>query len=171
LNSLGELAKKLMQQARAGDDEVKRLRKIASETKDPKDAKALKQFADELGGALWRQQKIARDLNGFLAYEDFRDMSSMDESQRNANVGVFGVPDPSTELPLNVAGPHPVIGSGPNAGQPAPYLPPGIGQDPNQPTNNQYEKAAANDFQQRTADILIDENDAAQHVDGAINGC
>lgn len=171
LNALGELAKKLTQQARAGDDEVKRLRKIASETKNPKDAKALKDFADELGGALWRQQKIARDLNGYLAYEDFRDMSTLDESQKQANEGVFGVPDPTLETPVNIAGAHAVYGSGPNAGQAAPSLPPLIGHDPNQPSSNDYARAAASDFQQRTAAILVDENDAASRVDGAINGC
>lgn len=172
LNSLGNLAKKLMEQARAGDDEVKRLRKIAAETKDPQDAKALKDFADELGGALWRQQKIARDLNGFLAYEDFRDMSSLDESQKQANQAVFGVADPMQQRPVDIPGQGgPVIASGPDAGQAAPAFPPHFGHEPNQPSADDYERDAAQDFQQRVSDILVDENHAATHVDGAINGC
>lgn len=172
LNSLGDLAKKLMQQSRAGDDEVKRLRKLAAESKDPQEAKELKQFADQLGGALWRQQKIARDLNGYLAYEDFRDMSKVDESQGQINQAVFGVRDPEQERPTVLPGPQgPVYGSGPNAGQPAPSLPEHIGHEAYQPTSNQYAQAAAKDFQQRIPDIIIDENHAATHVDGALVGC
>ena len=40
-NTLGDLAKTLMQQARAADDEVKRLRALAAKTKDPQEAKDL----------------------------------------------------------------------------------------------------------------------------------
>jgi hypothetical protein len=68
-------------------------------------------------------------------------------------------------------GPHTIVGTGPNAGQPAPIVPPHFGHDPNQPSSNDYARAAAQDFQDRTTGILVDENDAAQHVDGAINGC
>ncbi len=170
-NALGDLAKTLTMQARAGDDEVKRLRALASKSKDPQEAKDLKDFADELGGALWRQQKVARDLNGYLAYEDFQDMAAVDESQAKANQGVFGVSDPMQQQVPLPGQPSPVYGYGPNVGQPAPVFPPHLGHEVNTPTATQYAKAAADDFQSRIPDIVLDENHAAGKIDGALSGC
>jgi hypothetical protein len=161
--SLGELAKTLMIQARSGDDEVKRLRKIAAASKDTPEGKALKQFADELGGALWRQQKIARDLNGFLAYEDFHDMSQWSEGDQKMNESVFGVPDPQEQMPTDFQVRTPNGTWSP--------MHPHLGHDPNEPTATEYERAAADDFQQRIPDIVLDENQAATRVDNALTGC
>jgi hypothetical protein len=165
LQALGDLAKTLMLAARSGDDEVKRLRKLAAESKDPDEAKALKDFADELGGALWSQQKVARDLNGFLAYQDFKDMTTLDESQKQAMEGTVGVADPfSGELPkeaqhLNARG------------QVDNTMPPMFGHDPREATATQQAKWAADDFQSRIPVIMRDENMAAGKVDDAIKGC
>lgn len=165
LQALGDLAKTLMLAARSGDDEVKRLRKLAAESKDPDEAKALKAFADTLGGALWSQQKVARDLNGFLAYQDFKDMSTLDESQKQAMQGTIGVSDPfSGELPKEEQ--H-VNGRGQVDNNMAPVL----GHDPNEATSTQQEKWAADDFQNRIPVIMRDENLAAGKVDDAIKGC
>lgn len=164
LNALGDLAKSLMMTARSGDDEVKRLRKIASETKDPQEAKALKDFADTLGGALWSQQKVARDLNGFLAYQDFRDMAQWSEADQHMNQANFGVSDPLAENPRDIQ--H----YGAN-GQPIATPHPHLGHDPNEPTSTQQAKWAADDFQNRIQTIMRDENLAAGKVDGAIQGC
>jgi hypothetical protein len=167
LNALGDLAKKLMQQARAGDNEVKRLRALAAsqKTKDPAESKDLAEFANELGGALWRQQKIARDLNGYLAYEDFHDMTQTDEGQQQINRATFGVPDPQAgQWPVDFQG-----NSNRNGPNPTPH--PALGHDPNEPTATQYARAAADDFQNRIPDIVLDENHAATHVDGALAGC
>lgn len=165
LHSLGELASKLMTQARAGDDQVKRLRKVAAETKDPQKAAALKSFADQLGGALWKQQALARDLNGFLAYQDFRDMTQFDDSAKAMNQAVYGVSDPLARQPVGdvrVIDPH-SEGLG---------APPAMGHDPNAPTATQQAKAAADDFQNnRIPLILTDENLAAGKIDAAISGC
>jgi len=167
LDALGDLAKTLMMQSRSADDEVKRLRKLAKESSDPQEQRDLKAFADELGGALWRQQTIARDLNGYLAAVDFRDMTAWDESQQNMNKAVFGVPDPLIALPTDVA-------QGANPRNPNPPLTPStvphLGHGP-QPTATQQAQAAARDFQRRMAGIGVDEGDAASHVDGAIKGC
>lgn len=164
LKALGDLAKNLMTQARSGDDEVKRLRKIASETKDPQEAKALKEFADSLGGALWSQQKVARDLNGFLAYQDFRDMTQFDEGQQKSNQAIYGVSDPLTQQPAGeVRSAIPQV-----QGVPAPAA---MGHDPNGPTMTQQARLAADDFQKRIPVIMQDENLAAGKVDAAIAGC
>ncbi|HET7815588.1 MAG TPA: hypothetical protein VFL13_14575 [Candidatus Baltobacteraceae bacterium] len=164
LNALGDMAKTLMQQSRSGDDEVKRLRKLAEQSKDPAEAKQLKQFADELGGALWRQQKIARDINGLLAYQDFKEMTTWNESDRQMNQATFGVPDPQAQLPADVQ-PHD------SQGRPYNTMRPELGHDPNEPTATQQLKNAANDFTQRIPDIVRDESNAAGHVDGALAGC
>lgn len=171
-NQIGDLAKTLMQQARSGDNEVKRLRALAKTTQNAAAAKDLKDFADEVGGALWRQQKVARDLNGYLAYEDYRDMATLDESQRQANEGVFGVPDPMQQSPTVNPGQRPaVVGYGPDSGQPAVDTPRSLLPHANDPTATQYARAAADDFQNRIAGIVLDENHAASHLDGALTGC
>ena len=163
LDALGDLAKRLMMQSRAGDDEVKRLRKVAAQTKDPNEAKALKEFADTLGGALWSQQKVARDLNGFLAYQDFRDMSQFDEGQQESNEAIFGSADPlahrTTRLPDQAQSANMAT------------APPAIGHDPNEATATEQAKLAADDFEKRIPVIVRDENLAAGRVDGAIQGC
>ncbi len=164
LTALGELAKNLMTQARSGDDEVKRLRKLASETKDPAEAKSLKAFADELGGALWSQQKVARDLNGFLAYQDFREMAQWGEAGEQMNQATFGVKDPIAETPSDMRGNQPI----PRTGAPGTAM---LGHDPHEATATQQAKWAADDFQSRIPLIVRDENDAAAKVDGAIAGC
>ncbi|HLI97150.1 MAG TPA: hypothetical protein VKT72_13860 [Candidatus Baltobacteraceae bacterium] len=166
LEALGDLAKRIVMQARAGDDEVKRLRAIAAATKDPIESKALKAFADQLGGALWDQQKVGRDLNGFLAYQDFRDMSKWDEGQEKMNEATFGVSDPLNTLPTD-------IGMTPAARQYMnQYVPPALGHDPNEATATQQEKAAADDFQRRLTTVIpVDENQAAMRIDAAVQGC
>jgi hypothetical protein len=173
LDALGEFAKNLTKQSRSADDEVKRLRALAEKSTDPQEKKELKAFADELGGALWRQQKIARDVNGYLASVDFQDMATFTESQRQANAAVFGVPDPfiaSATDARNAAQANsdklrnpidPASGM-----RPAP-----LGHDPNQPTATQEASAAAADFQSRLPDITLDESNAAQHVTGALSRC
>lgn len=163
LNSLGDMAKTLMQQARSGDDEVKRLRALAKKSKDPNEAKALSDFADELGGALWRQQKIARDMNGFLAYVDFHDMAQWSEADQSMNKAVFGVKDP-------LAQPPPEMNRSMNGNYWHP-MPPALGHDPSDPTPGVQAKWAADDFQKRIPDIVLDESHAATHVDPALTGC
>lgn len=171
LDALGEFAKNLAKQARSADDEVKRLRALAEKSTDPQEKKELKAFADALGGALWRQQKIARDLNGYLAAVDFQDMATFTEGQQQANRAVFGVPDPYIST---------VADTRPNAGtdgrrnsiDPATGMRPApLGHDPNVPTATQEATAAASDFQSRLPDIAFDENSAAQHVTGALSRC
>ena len=176
LDALGEFAKNLTKQSRAADDEIKRLRALADKSNDPQEKKELKAFADALGGALWRQQKIARDLNGYLASVDFQDMANQTESQQQANRAIFGVPDPwvptapgggdmrstaQINADRNRAAIDPSTGM-----RPAP-----LGHDYYHPSATQEAAAAAKDFESRLPDITTDENGAAQHVDGALARC
>jgi len=165
LQTLGDYAKNLMKQSRSADDEVKRLRGLAAKSKDPVQQKELKAFADELGGALWRQQKIARDLNGFLAAVDFRDMMTLDEDQKKANIGALGVADPRLQTPADW-GPT-------NPNYTAAQLRGGVySLEAMKGTATGQARAAAEDFQQRIPAIANDENMAADHAQsGAFNGC
>jgi hypothetical protein len=162
LQALGDLAKTLTEQARAGDREVQRLRALAAKSTDPTQHVELKAFADVLGGALWRQQKIARDLNGFLAATDMRDMLTLDESQRQANIATVGVADPSNAV---VPG---EMRSSQYLNQNTEYAL--SARDPRVRTTDQA-RYAASDFESRIPDISNDEALAADHIDGAVTGC
>jgi hypothetical protein len=171
LDALGEFAKNLTKQSRSADDEVKRLRALAEKSTDPQEKAELKAFADALGGALWRQQKVARDLNGYLAAVDFQDMATFTEGQQEANRAVFGVPDPYIST---ISDTKPNAGLDRNRGAVDPSTgmrPPPLGHDINQTTATQEATAAAKDFESRLPDITSDENGAAQHVNAALARC
>jgi len=175
LNALGDLAKTLTQQARAGDDEVKRLRALAAQSKDPKEQKDLKAFADALGGALWRQQKVARDLNGYLAAVDFQDMAGFTDGQQQANRAIFGVPDPMQQNPQDIQAAQQTANQRGRGGQidttTGLHALPALGHDPNHQTATQEAAAAATDFESRLPSITLDENSAAQLAPGAFAKC
>lgn len=181
-------ASKMTTAARAGDDNVKRLRLVAQQTKDPKDKAALLAFADQLGGALWRQQEVARDLAGFGVYLMTR------ESMRRTFDASQGIPEAEATPQATD-----------QFGIPVPYSPMSVGetdaaarmgarnvlnmrlytatvhQNPNteptflKPFGNetpaQMAQAAATDFQGRLRGIATDEDDAANSASGALNGC
>jgi hypothetical protein len=170
LDEIGNYARTLMEQARAGDDEVKRLRAVAEKSTNPEEAKDLKAFADQLGGALWRQQKIARDLNGFLASVDFRDMKGLDESQKQANRGVFGVDDPTKAISLASVGGQPPDGplaATLNNAASETFLTPFYLRG----SLTEQARSAADDFELRIPDISNDEALAADHIEAATAGC
>ena len=171
MDAFGDLAKKLNRQATDGDGEVKRLRKLAAESADPERKKELKAFADWLGGAIWRQKKVARDLNGMLATADYYDMSSLDESQQNIDIAIFGSPDQRPvsigELsPTKPLAAPPIAGT--RTGQPQGVFSPYRNI---RPTLGQMAASAAKDFQLRQLAIASDESMAASHVTGATHGC
>ncbi len=166
LDALGEYAKTINLQAVSGDAEIKRLRKLADEATDPARKKDLTAFANWLGGAMWRQRTIARDLNGMLAAVDMRDMIAPDDGIRQMSQAFTGNTDalqftnlgagPLRSLPVNQPG-----------GPFAHLFPPTL--DP--PTLATMSAAAARDFALRLPAIANDESMAAGHVTGAFNGC
>lgn len=83
MDDLRGLASTLHEESGSGDAVIRQLRKLAAESPDPQQKKQLKSFVDALGGAIGRQLKMARDLDGFLAYVDTTDMerrSAMDDN-------------------------------------------------------------------------------------------
>lgn len=169
LQALGDLAKTLVQQARSADNEVKRLRQLAKTSSDPAEGKDLEAFADQLGGALWRQQTIGRDLNGYLATVDFHDMAKFDEGQRALNQAAFGVSDPLAETPVEVRNNTTSRPQNPNVINPP--MPEHLGHEHGYPTATEQAHAAADDFQRRIPPISVDESAAASRIDGALRGC
>jgi hypothetical protein len=150
LSALGSLASQMYEQSLAGAKKIARLRLLARTAPDPKEGKKLKAFADALGGALGRQEKIARDINGYLAFVDARDMMADSPMDDNDALGSFP------------------YGYGPPRGFVTPAEAAG---DPNGPTATQYARGAAADFQKRLPDIATDEQHAADAVGGALQGC
>lgn len=156
LQDLGNLAKDLRAQAVAGDREVQRLRAMAAKSNDPEQKQELKKFADELGGALYRQKRIANDLNGLLAAFDYHDMSKLDEDMQKVNELTLGVPTLQRTNPMETAANGPL-------GR--------INNIPKPPSDNLLAGYAANDFELRIPDITNDEGQAAEHTTGAVSGC
>jgi hypothetical protein len=77
--------------AKAGDAEVKRLREYAVNSPDPKRKEELKTFADALGGAIYRQQKAAvevqRDVLIMRSREDAQEMKEkISDDQTNTTM-------------------------------------------------------------------------------------
>jgi len=167
LDDLGNYAKKINLEALAGDAEIKRLRKLASDSTDPQRKKELTAFANWLGGAMWRQRKVARDLNGFVATMDFYDMSTLDDSEKNMDIALFGSPD---DRPVSIAETSPTgirarnVFGGTDGG---PVAPP----REQRPTYDSMAKAAGADFTLRLPAIANDESLAATHVGQALAGC
>jgi hypothetical protein len=152
LTALGNLAITLDESAVNGQAEVKHLRTLAGKSTDPNRKKELAAFANALGGALWRQHKVARDLNGFLDAMDAKDMLTNNEDADQMNESLFGPTAPPDAL-INHVGPPQI---------PAPI---------DAPTDDTAAAAAATDFQSTIPDIVRDERTANSHIPGAIAGC
>jgi len=74
-------AEAIAKAAKAGDAEVKRLREYAVNSPDPKRKEELKTFADALGGAIFRQQKAAVELQRDVLIMNGRD-EKLDMNER-----------------------------------------------------------------------------------------
>jgi hypothetical protein len=80
LRRLSSLADSIYKQYRAGETEVNELRELAKQATDPDEKAELKAAADALGGALYRQHLIQRDLDGFVAFLQASDMMTDDNA-------------------------------------------------------------------------------------------
>lgn len=139
--AIGRLADDLRESSGGAAAQIKKLRQLAAETTDPVRKQDLKDFADALGGALARQNRIGADLQRMLVIIDGRDARA--EAQRDVGYAVPGVYHPGAvfdrEFPTT--------------------------------NYNAMALAAANEVQNRTLGISADESKAADHVIGAVNGC
>jgi hypothetical protein len=164
---LNNVADALYRQYRAGEDEVAHLRALAKNAPDPDQKKEMTDAADALGGVLYRQHLIQRDMDGFLAY--------LDASEMRADMNALRHQDQAD----NQGGPI-----DPRTGQanPLPYwIPPNsslwnreMAMQPGDESPEQdlaMARAASADFASRLPAILHDELNAGGHVAAASDHC
>ncbi len=139
--SIERLAESLRMSSGDAQGQIKRLREMAAQSTDPMRKKDLKEFADALGGALARQERIGADLQRMLVIMDGRKARMEAEDD--------------------------VMYANPDAIRPGWYF----DRDFSPTHYNAMALAAAQEVENRTVGITADESKAAEHVVGAVNGC
>lgn len=165
LERLTQLSNQLASQYGEGNGEVSRLRVLADRATTPAAKTNLLALANWLGGALWRQKRIGRDLDGFIASLDAADMAQFEGVPANlldatSERPAWGI-QPRAEDPLSAItvpvklGPRSVT------------VPP----QPLESADDRMALAAAADFARRTTAIQSDESMAASHASALDTGC
>lgn len=147
-----------------GENEVSRLRALAEKATDPDEKAELKASADALGGALWRQRKVARDLDGFIAYLYAEEMRRGDHGEWHANEGTWDTPSNSPGEDRMRALVNAEVGALPSMWTSLPG-------DLYAPDDGVLTYRAARDFEERLPEIALDENTAAKHLLKANDNC
>jgi hypothetical protein len=132
--------------ATAGEAQVSQLRADADSATDPDQKTAMKRLADALGGAVFRQKKLADQLGTYISYLDSHpplDEREQDRTLTNIMIlqNVFGTP---------------------YRGDPRQYVP---------PTLTELARTAADRFVDDEQAITVDEGTAADRVEPALKGC
>ncbi len=148
IEALLKNAEAISKAAKAGDAEVKRLRELAVNSPDPKRKEELKTFADALGGALYRQQKAAVELQKDVAILRGRE-EAQDIKERTDNV-----PFQRTSGASGSNTPYPM--------RPTPTP---------DPLYDKHFKVLADKLEELNQGILRDEGIAADHSIAATSGC
>ena len=162
---LSNLADSIYRQYRSGMTEVNRLRDLVKTAPTDQEKAALKASADALGGALYRQHLIQRDLDGFVAFLSTADMRSLspDDARNQASLtdpGLLGYTSSQT-------GPYPVwLPGGAQLVDPPQF--PG---DESRQDDVRMSLLASRDFASRLPDIIKDEMTAAAHFTDAGSSC
>ena len=175
LNDLSNLAGRLLRNARDADREMGKILNFSKSVKDPKEKAALVAFVNALGGAVGRQRKTARDLDGFVLTLQTYDMMRVDGTQasmQHYTTGYYSVPTISDPTEIDLISPldrdWTAIYSGRYPaywnGRRSPSERTGL-------TDTQLAKLAARDFQRRLPAIAGDESSAAQPILQAAERC
>lgn len=171
LQQLTNYADGIYRSYRSGENEVNRLRELAKTAKDKDEQEEIKASADALGGVLYRQHLVQRDLDGFVAYLQAGDMRRDSDAEQQQNYAIFGASDAAyAATHINVAN-----------GQYF-WRPPDIGRQSEQnliaiagsesPAEDvQMAKRAAEDFGSRIPAILEDELTAGTRIAQANDRC
>ncbi len=142
-------AEAIAKAAKAGDAEVKRLREYAVNSPDPKRKEELKTFADALGGAIYRQQKMAVEVQ-----RDILIMRSRDDAQEMKEKIHDDDVNTSTTQRMGLTTPRPL--------RPTPSP---------DPEYDRHYKFLADKLDLLNEAILRDEGIAADHSIAATSGC
>jgi len=149
---LTQLGASIYANYRTGEGQVALLRNLESHASDEKQRVELKAAADALGGALYRQHLIQRDLDGFVAFLQAADM--------RRSVEPTGSPTNPPVMPVTY---------NPSQYQhPLPFEAPG---DETLDDDVRLADEASDDFAQRLAPVRSDEIDAAGHIGSVSQGC
>jgi hypothetical protein len=161
IHNLNNLADAMYKQYRLGEREVGQLRQLANEATDPDEKAALTAVADALGGALYRQHLIQRDLDGFVNYLYASDMMASDDDPT-------GDPDaPRRQLLEDIPGAHPINGLSPVW---TPFDTPLAGTE-SLTDDLTMARAASEDFRSRLPALRQDEQTAGTRIDAAADKC
>lgn len=166
IHRLEDLSDSIYKGYRTGENEVKQLRELASKATDPAEKASLTQAADALGGALYRQHLVQRDLQGFTAFLDASDMMS----DFDGKSGDMTTPEQAAASENDMAFRQ----------QASAYWLPGAYV--NQQTTSlvghesgdqdvEMAQAASDDFRGRMGAILSDEVNAGNHIESAGTAC
>jgi len=165
---LNNTADAMYREYRSGEDEVNHLRALAKSATDPEQKADLTASADALGGVLYRQHLIQRDMDGFLAYLDAGEMRGSTNDLRLSDEAASPGVHPRSERTGFLA--------------PAPYwipqgVPSNLQQDMLLPGDEsatddlRMARAASHDFESRLAAIFSDELNAGGHISSASDHC
>jgi hypothetical protein len=152
IDSLSALADSITKEWKDGEAEVTHLRDLAAKATDDQERADLKGSADSLGGVLWRQRKIARDLDGYVAYLYAEEMRQSDDWHVQQ----------SEQIPPGWSG---------NRHSAFPEMMGSLAGDPFAPTDWTLSVRAARDFTDRLPEIARDEGSAATHLSAANEHC
>ncbi|MDH2909490.1 MAG: hypothetical protein HKL92_06720 [Candidatus Eremiobacteraeota bacterium] len=174
LNSLSSIAGRLLRNARDADRETEKILDFAKSVKDPKEKADLVAFVHALGGAVGRQRKVARDLDGFVATLNAYDMMRVNDTDASMQQATAGSSVPSISGPPEIQGgpaqdrnwAESSMGGTPTYwnGQESPAEQTGL-------SDTQLARRAARDFQRRLPAIAGDESNAAQPILRAAEHC
>jgi hypothetical protein len=161
IHHLNDLADQIYKQYRLGEKEVSLLRDLANQATDPDEKAALKAAADALGGALYRQHLMQRDLDGFVNYLYASDMMASDDDPTQD-------PDaPRRQFLDDVPGARPLVGLSPI------WTPSEMPLAGTESLNDDVTmaRAASTDFQQRIPALMQDEQTAGNRIETAADNC
>ncbi len=162
LHRLDDLGGAIAQAVRRGDREISALRALAAKETNPEKKKQLLDFINSLGGAIYRQKKIGRDLDGFVAGMYARSMYHVSEDEEKMNL-----------YALHRRTFTPMQGTGTLSIDTAPDR---LGGDPItrpfiNPTDTQDAHLAADYYFQRQVKVSNDEATAAHAILAVAGGC
>jgi hypothetical protein len=162
IHRLSSLADSIYKQYRAGLAEVNRMRELAKQATDPEEQAELKAAADALGGALYRQHLIQRDLDGFVAFLQASDMMTDDNAD--------GPRHPMTQ-DMPGASPREMSAYWTPQYQNAIDHPPLLVGSESLDDDVTMSRAASHEFQTRMPAVMQDELTAGSHIELAADHC
>ena len=146
-DDLMAFSKRLHDAAVAGEADVRKLRELAAASPNPDRKAELKAFADALGGAIFRQKRVAFDLDRAVVVQEGRAAAA----ELRGSQGIQSITD-------DLSAGRTTFNNQRTRGD----------------TNSRFNgtlRDLADDFTERAQLIAVDEGTAAEHSLGATTGC